>query len=72
VEKSEQLIHHNKFKIFLLKYQTFSISLTKISNMEIVKVFFDRDELLLLGDEGMFQFIEPFPELDDIYTLGHS
>jgi hypothetical protein len=46
--------------------------LTKISNMEIVKVFFDRDELLLLGDEGMFQFIEPLPELDDIYTLGHS
>ena len=40
--------------------------------MDIVKVYFDRDELLLLGDEGMFQFIEPVPELDDSYILGHS
>lgn len=40
--------------------------------MEIVKVFFDKDELLLLGDEGMFQFIEPAPELNEEYILGHS
>jgi hypothetical protein len=40
--------------------------------MEMVKVFFDKDELLLLGDERMFQFIEPVPELDDNYILGHS
>lgn len=40
--------------------------------MEIVKVYFDKDELLLLGDEGMFQFIEPSTELDSEYILGHS
>lgn len=40
--------------------------------MEIVKVIFDKDELLLLGDEGMFQFIEPATEEDGDYVLGHS
>ncbi len=55
-----------------MEYSQNNLILVKIYYMEMVKVFFDKDELLLLGDEGMFQFIEPVPELDDNYILGHS
>lgn len=45
------------------------VNLKKIKNMKII---FDANELLLLGDEGMSQFFGLIEEDEDEFIIGHA